>query len=301
MSDPVITNDRLRPEMQEFLTIDGRERLYACWNRIWIATPSTKEAFLALQDCLNAPPSTKPRGLIITGDADTGKSRTMTAFRDRHAPQLNPDSEYAEHPSIYITAPDNPSRTAVLKKILEELGHPLLYNASEEDLRSHTIRMLRGCKVGTVMIDEIGDIQREYVSGKVVEFLRFLKNLINETERPFVVGGTPVILDLIAGEEQIAGRLNTVVRLKPFTLTEFVKILLAFERMLPLRALSDFRSNEPLIQFAYTHSQGFIGRLSYLLHDACQVAIEDGTERITLATLEKVRDRSIATVGRRVA
>ena len=90
-------------------------------------------------------------------------------------------------------------------------------------------------------------------------------------------------------------------RLKPFTLTEFAKILLAFERMLPLRAASDFRSDEALIRTTFDLSGGYIGRLSYLLHDACQVAIEDGTERITLSTIERVKDRSIVTVGRRVA
>ena len=54
--------------------------------------------------------------MIITGDSDTGKSRTLTAFRDAHQPSRNPESEYAEFPVLYITAPDNPSRTAVLKK-----------------------------------------------------------------------------------------------------------------------------------------------------------------------------------------
>jgi hypothetical protein len=91
------------------------------------------------------------------------------------------------------------------------------------------------------------------------------------------------------------------VRLKPFTIAEFAKILLAFERMLPLRQASDFRSDSRLIAAAFDISAGYIGRLSYLLHDACQVAIEDGTERITLSTIDRVKDRSIATVGRRAA
>jgi hypothetical protein len=300
MTQAPFSNAKLRPEMQQFLEIEGRKRLYDCWDRIWIATPSTTEAFFALQDCMMAAPSTKPRGLIITGEPDTGKSRTMAAFRDRHEPRINLDSEYATHPVIYITAPDNPSRTAVLKKILDALGHPLLYNPSEENLRDHTVRMLKRCSVGTVMIDEIGDIQRDYMSAKVLEFLRFLKSLINEVGRPFVVGGTPIILDLLDGDE-IGGRLNTVVRLKPFTLPEFAKVLLGFERMLPLRNESDFRSDPRLIMAAFEISAGYIGRLSYLLHDACQVAIEDGTEKITLSTIDRVKDRSIATLGRRAA
>lgn len=120
----LLANPKLRPELQTFLAIEGRERLYACWDRIWVPTPSTKEAFLALQDCMASAPSSKPRGLVITGDADTGKSRTMKAFLDKYPPTLNPETEYAQHPVIYLLAPDNPSRTAVLKKILEALGHP---------------------------------------------------------------------------------------------------------------------------------------------------------------------------------
>lgn len=298
----IYDNPTLRPEMQEFLDIEGRDRLYQCWDRVWIPTPSSKEAFLALQDCMNAAPSTKPRGLIIAGDADTGKSRTMTAFRDLHQPRIDPESEYAEHPVIYMTAPDVPDTVIVLKKILTEIGHPLRYNASPADLRSHAIMMLKACKVGTVMIDEIHDIQRDNrMSGKLVDFLIFMKNLINETGRPFVVGGTPIAIDIIASDDQIAGRLNTVMKLKPFTISEFAKVLLAFERMLPLRRQSNFRENEALIQDAYTLTQGYIGRLNYLLEDACKVAIESGEERITGSTIDRVKDRSIVSVGRRVA
>ncbi len=295
-------NTLLRPEMQQFLRIEGRDRLYRCWDRVWIPTPSTKDAFVALQDCMNSAPSSKPRGLIITGDSDTGKSRTMMAFRDLHQPRIDPDSEYAEHPVIYMRAPDVPDPVIVLKKILTEIGHPLRYNASPADLRSHAIMMLKACRVGTVMVDELHDIQRDgRMDAKLVSFLTFLKNLINETGRPFVVGGTQVLLDIIASDDQIAGRLNTVIKLKPFTLDQFAKVLLTFERMLPLRRPSNFRSNELVIQQCYTLTQGYIGRLSYLLEDACKIAIDSGEEKITASTIDRVRDLSIVSVGRKAA
>lgn len=297
-----IDNTILRPDLQAYLDIEGRERLYQCWDRVWVPTTSSKEVFAALQDCMNSAPSTKPRGLIITGDADTGKSRTMTAFRDLHQPKLDPESEYAEHRVMYMTAPDNPDPIVVLKKILAELGHPLRYNPSPADLRSHAVTMLKACRVGTVMIDEVHDISRDSrMNSKIVDFLVFIKSLINDTGRPFVIGGTQVVLDIIASDDQIAGRLNTVVKLKPFTLSEFAMIVLAFERMLPLRRQSNFRESETLIQLAYTLTQGYVGRLNYLLEDACKLAIDTGEERITTSTIDRVRDRSIVSVGRRVA
>lgn len=291
----------LREPMRAYVGIEGRERLYACWDRIWVPTPSTRQAFVALRDCMDAAPSTKPRGLILTGDADTGKSRTMQAFKDAHPPRDDAESEYARVPVVYITAPDTPNKTAILKKILVEMGHPLLYNAREEDLKQHTVNMIRRCQVGTIMIDEFADIERGSMSKAVVEFLVFMKNLINECGRPFVVAGTKQLLDLVGGEPQIAGRLNRVEVLRPLDMEAFVDAVRAFEMVIPLRKPSLLKESEDALQMLFTQSEGYIGRLSNILHDASQVAIETKEERITLEVLKKVKDNSIAAVGRRGA
>ena len=126
MSD-TYDNPTLRPEMQEFLDIEGRGRLGQCWNRVWVPTPSTKDAFVALQDCMNAAPSTKPRGLIITGDADTGKSRTMTAFRKLRDRLLSFPATVADRTA---SAPDV---TAVRNLLTTEMRRMLDQLASELD------------------------------------------------------------------------------------------------------------------------------------------------------------------------
>lgn len=294
-----VTGSHVKPTMRDFLAIDGRARLHACWDRIWIPTAATRDAFVTLQDCMDAGSSTKPRGAIITGEADTGKSSTLTAFRDANPAEDEPGSPYARFPVVYVQAPDSANIMALYKSILAAIGHPLLYNATEPDLKRHTVNMIRGCRVGTVIIDEIGDISNDRLTQKVVDFLRSLKSLINDTGRPFVVSGTPSVLDLIGNEEQIAGRLNNVVRLAPLSRSDFAKAVLAFEKLLPLRRPSDLRSQPETVLQLYTLTDGLIGRLSYLLHDACVVAIETKQERITAETVSKVKDRSIKTVGRR--
>ncbi len=294
-------NPKLRPAMQEFLEIDGRQRLYQCWDRVFVHTDDTKAAFVGIQDCMNAAPSTKPRGLVIVGDPDTGKSRAMTAFRDANKPQPDPESQYAEHPVLYIKAPDDPNPVVFLKHLLDELGYPINYNAQAADIRAYTVRMLKHCRVGAVMVDEFRDIGSDRMSAKLIDFFVFLKNLINQTERPFIVGGPRSVINMVASDQHLAGRLNQIVELGPFKLEQFVRVLLAFELMLPLRKASRFREDERLIQTIFTLSGGYIGRLNVLLHDACQVAIETGEERITLSTIDRVSSRSVTILGKRVA
>lgn len=290
----------VRPEMRQFLAVEGRERLKQCWESIFIQTPYSKEAFKALKARAEAPPSTKPRGLVITGEADSGKSRTLKQFCDENPSSIDEESEYARFPALYMLAPDQPNRVVIYKDILSQIGQPLLYAAKEVDLRMHAITMMRNCKVGTIMIDELHDITRQrLMTDQAHEFMKFIKGLANATGRPFVVGGVPVILEIVASDRQIETRFDDVITMNALTLKEFAIAALAFEKKLPLRKPSKFKEDDSIIRALYTESNGYIGRLSYLLHDACEIAIESGEEQITLDILRKVQNRSIRAVTKR--
>jgi hypothetical protein len=223
----------------------------------------------------------------------------MRAFCAKHPPVIDEESEYANIPVVYIKAPDKPSRTLFYKSILAELGHPILYNEKEEELKLKTLNMICGCKVRLIMVDEMHDIARERMSNDLISFLQFLKHFINQTGRPFVIAGVPVIFDVLAYDREVTGRFDEVVELEPLKLTEFVKLLKAFERMMPLRRPSDISGNESAVQLLFTASEGYIGRAANLLMDACKIAIDSKEERITLDILKKVPDRSIRTYFKR--
>ncbi len=125
----------VHPKMREHLATEGRQRVTDAWAKVYVPTPTTREAFVALSDCMNAPPSVKREGLVIYGKVDTGKSRTMEAFWDAHPPSRAPGSEYAEHPAIYIEAPDRPDLTILYLSILRVLQRPIGYNAKPDQLR----------------------------------------------------------------------------------------------------------------------------------------------------------------------
>ncbi len=286
-------NKRLRANLREFLAIDGRDRISKCWAQVYAPTPQTKAAFQAFTDCMEAPESSKPRGAVVIGEADTGKSRTMRAFLDRHPARLDADSEYIHAPVLYIRAPDGPSKSALLKSVLDALGYPCRYNPTEQELKAYTVQMIRRCRVGTIMIDEFHDIaQGQQAGSRVTDFLGFLKNLINDTGRPFIVAGTPLVRDLISRDTQMVGRLNQLIELKKFKMEEFTLALGAFEAVLPLRRASNLR-DEAIILATYTATEGYIGRLAPLLEDACRDAILSGHECVTLETIERVKGRTM--------
>jgi len=283
----------VRPEMRDFLDIDGRQRLYKSWDKIWIPTSKAKEAFRLMTDCMNAPLMSKPRGLVLTGDSDTGKSRTMEVFRSKFPPVDEEGFEYAHIPVVYIKAPNKPDQILIYKLILAELGQPALSNDKESALRENTLFMMKKCRVGVVMIDEIHDVVRARMTSTFLEFIRFLKNLINASGRPFILGGVDVVIDVLAQDNQRTSRFDNVHELLPLNKSEFVTVVRGFERLMPLRKQTLISEDHAALAILWGSCEGYIGRLSNRLYDACQIAIESGEERLTRQILAEVPDRSI--------
>lgn len=301
MSDPFYdTADatHVAEAMRKYLAIEGRWRIEECWQDIWIPTDPVRNIFSELEDRVRASDDTKPRGLVVLGESDTGKSRTLKMFRQRHEPVIEIENEYTHFPVVLIDAPSKISRTAVMHSILEELQAPITLRIDEEPLKRHVIRALKQHQVRLVMIDEFHDISHHALNAEIVSFLTFVKSLVNGVGRPFVVCGTPRVADIIRMDPQIAGRLRDVVRLQQLTDTQFTQTLLMYELLLPLRLASNLREHENIRIELFNRSQGYIGQLSNILKDACKTAIEDGTERLTMKVLSDTPDNSIHAIGR---
>ena len=104
-----------------------------------------------------------------------------------------------------------------------------------------------------------------------------------------VIGGVDAVLNVLSQDEQLASRFENGIECKRLDKQEFRTVIRAFERLMPLRERSDFRTDDALIEALYQRSEkGLIGRLSRLLKAACYEAVESGEERITLDLLGRV-------------
>lgn len=287
-------NPRLHPSIVPYLEIDGPERVGQCWPIIWVPTPQGQAAFSALDRLRLAPDSPKPVGLILMGESDTGKSRTMEEYAARYGSGIvDPKTEYAQFEVVYVLSPTKPDRPALLKRILAAIGHGVRGVIKEEALHDYAVDMLKLCGTKVILIDELQQVEELATNANVRAFLRGIKALINDTRRPVVVGGTRGIVDFLRSEPQIRSRVENRFEMKPMEVAEEVKALLTFERYLPLRRATDLRANPDTIGAIQSYSRGYIGRVARLLQAATYVAIETGEERLTRQMIDEVGRRMI--------
>lgn len=288
-------NTKIDERIKPFLEIEGPERIRAAWPSLWINTAQARRALLDLEDLRMAPDSSKAAGLVISGDSDTGKSSVMERFAKLHRTSaLHPETEYAQFPVIYIRGPTTPSRSALLKLILGEIGQQVRGTFRDEDMHQHVVKMLRACGTKVLLIDELQQTDHLAANANVRAFLRGIKALVNDTGRPIAVGGTQDIIDFIRIEPQVRSRFEDLIMMHPMTAHEEQVAILAFERLLPLRNASNLKSNPDIVSAIQSYSHGYIGRLSRLLQKACMTAVRCGEERLTLEIVEQVRQRSFA-------
>ena len=67
---------------------------------------------------------------------------------------------------------------------------------------------------------------------------------------------------------------------------DFRRLVGAFEQALPLRRASDL-VQRPIVQYLVAASGGLLGEVSRMLNAAAELAIRDGSERVSLQHLEQ--------------
>jgi type II secretory pathway predicted ATPase ExeA len=117
--------------------------------------------------------------------------------------------------------------------------------------------------------------------------LNLLKYLANDLKLSIVVVGTADAPLALESDAQMRSRFTPFEIPRWRETEEFRRLLVAFERVLPLRKPSDL-SQRSIVQFLLAASGGLTGEVSRLLNEAAELAIQDRSERITLAHLEQV-------------
>ena len=173
----------------------------------------------------------------------------------------------------------------ILRKTDELLDSKYYSNAirakSTVDTLIGTVSQVALIHIGLLIIDEIQNVVNK--NGKAI--IGTLTQLINNSGLSIVMVGTPES-EIFFSSEQILARRSTGLSYRNF---EYGEEYMAFVSTLLKYNYTNYINDavDSLCMWLYSHSGGNIAITVQLIHDAQEIAILDGTERLDTASLNQ--------------
>ena len=274
----------LHPAVREMLALGDSQRIQALQRDRWIDYPRASEALGRLERLLNTPQKERMPCLVMHGPSNIGKTLIIAKFLRAHPPGFDQQREVEQRPVISMQMPPTPDQRRFYRALLSVVGAPQGPSSTLATLEQVAIDILIRISPRMLIVDEVHHLlagsHREQRAS-----LNLLKYLANELKICIVAVGTSDAPVAFRSDAQISSRF-TPFEIPPWTECEdFRRLLGAFERALPLRRPSNL-TQRPIVQFIVAASAGLLGEVSRILNTAAEMAILDGSERITMDLLE---------------
>ena len=235
----------------------------------------------------------------IIGDSGIGKSATVSRVIDMISGQrvINLPNSMRIIPCVQIQTPADCSVKGllyeVLRKVDEILDTRYHYNAtrvgSTTDMLIGSVSTVALNHIGLLIVDEIQNVVNSK-NGAVV--VGMLTQLINNAGISICMVGTPKSA-LFFGQEMMLARRSLGLSYGPFsyddTFTSFCEGLFQYQYVQHKASL-----DEGILQWLYNHSHGNASIVVSLIHDAQEIAVLDGSEELSIVSLEKAYKSRLA-------
>lgn len=232
--------------------------------------------------------SSKPRAVLIHGPSGVGKSFIIKKLMEAH--KAEDSLLLTTVPVVFVETPAENTVNGLLVSLLTALGDPEPAFGAPTSKRTRFFRLLKELQTRLIFIDEAQDlIPKSGVDAKS-QIIKFLKNIMNGTNVPFILVGTSNLLEILGADDQIKTRVKDIVRLSYFNCFNPEQAL-DFADYLSSLLLTYPRKVEGF-DFCHENSQGELVlnadicdliRLA-LATDGCQRRLHDFLERIAAHT-----------------
>lgn len=235
----------------------------------------------------------------IIGDSGIGKSATVSRVIDMISGQRVIDLPNSMRiiPCVQVQTPADCSVKGllfeVLRKVDEILDTRYHYNAtrvgSTTDMLIGSVSTVALNHIGLLIVDEIQNVVNSK-NGAVV--VGMLTQLINNAGISICMVGTPKSA-LFFSQEMMLARRSLGLSYGPFsyndTFTGFCEELFQYQYVQQKASL-----DEGMLQWLYNHSHGNASVVVSMIHDAQEIAILDGSEELSIVSLEKAYKSRLA-------
>lgn len=281
----------LEHHILEIMQLSDNERINFLFTDRWIGYKRAIEILNALTDLLKRPRRIRPECILILGDSNMGKTTIIHEFAKQHYTKTETDIDMdllsVLKPVIPIIAPAKANVKELYVNILKHFFVPFRVTDPEVKLKNQAIHLMR--KYGTKML--IIDEFHHCVTGSTKmtpEVMNSIKILSSELSLNIVGVGTREARTVVNTDEQITSRF-TFYNLPKWELNQdFLRLLLSYIKLLPLKKRSDLTSQK-MATILFEISGGNFGDLNRLLIECAKEAIETGQEEITYEIVKKFK------------
>lgn len=237
----------------------------------------------------------EPECVFVGGLPGAGKT-TLVEYYEQLFPRIYHDDKI-EVPVLCGRVPNRATDKSLVTELLNKMGDPAAAKGSTYNQTTRLRNLAGACGVKLIILDEFQHFV-DKDSWKILKTVSdWLKNLIDEAGVPIVVTGMPYasqILDAM-GNEQLQRRFSVRASLDPFGWSaveekkEFRSFLKAVDDRLPLRECSFLSDPTTAFRF-YCATNGRVGKVMKVIRRATELALAEGSERLTLDVLADAYD-----------
>ena len=230
------------------------------------------------------------RGLIVSGDAATGKTTSLKQLGRLHELRVRARFPAGADriPVVYVTCPPKGSPRKLAMEFARFLGLPPAkrgYNTT--DIADAVCQIMLEARVDLILVDELHNLNLATAAGE--DMSDHLKYFTEHLPATFAYAGIDVERRVFTGVrgKQIAGRC-VLINTGPFPCdAEWKGLVATLESALRLHC---HQPGTLTRQARYLHRRtgGMIGSLSHLVRAAAQLAILEGDEAITRKLMDTI-------------
>lgn len=260
---------------------DPSERRTAA-NNIFVPRGFTEDFLEAMQELRDgAKEGAEASCLVVVGERGVGKSALLKQYAAEY-PSLLVDDGFIRtltRPVVYVSFPSSPTLKGAAEAFLQSLCGDASLRGSRSTLTLRIKEQLKLLKVELVIADEFQHVRDEGAHGQS-EVAAWLKDIIKQTNVPFVLSGMPETVNIIQADDQLHSLTLEPTIITPYTWSDppsrlaWKALLAEIDKALPFDMRSKLAETETARQL-FNCTRGYMRQLVTLLRVATARAIRN--------------------------
>jgi hypothetical protein len=230
-----------------------------------------------LHDWLEGKRQARQSGRVV-GESRTGKTMGCNAYRLRHKPKQEPGRPPIV-PVAYIHITQECGAKELFGAIIEHLKYQMTKGTVAE-IRERTFRVLKGCGVEMLIIDEADRLKPKTFAE--------VRDIFDKLEIAVILVGTDRLDTVIKRDEQVYNRFRACYRFDYLSGKDFKRTVEIWEKKVLQLPVASNLGSKTILETLGAATGGYIGLLDMILREAAIKALKKGLQKIDLATLKEV-------------